>query len=104
MIGKIFMAVLSKRISGYLVDYSYIDTSIQQAGITGFSGCMEHTSAISQLIKEIKEGKKNFVAVWLDPANAYGYVPHKPIESAIGLYHIPGNVQEIVRNTDPVQG
>lgn len=58
---------------------------------------MEHTSVISQLIKEIKEEKKNFAAVWLDPANAYGYVPHKPIESAIELCHIPGNVQKIVK-------
>lgn len=58
---------------------------------------MEHTSVISQLTKEIKEGKKNFAAVWLDPANAYGYVPHKPIESAIELCHIPGNVQKIVK-------
>lgn len=89
--GKIFMAVLS----GYLVDKSYIDTSIQKAGIPGFSGCVEHTSVISQLNKEAKEGQKNFAAVWLALANTYGSVSHKLVESAMKLYHIPGNVQEI---------
>lgn len=64
---------------------------------------MEHPSVISQLIKEIKEEKKNFAAVWLDPANAYGYVPHKPIESAIELCHIPGNVQKIVKRYFGIQ-
>lgn len=58
---------------------------------------MEHTSFEIQLIKEIKEGE-NFAAVRIDLANAYRWVPHKPIESAIELYHIPGNVQEIANS------
>ena len=44
--------------------FSYIDTSIQKAGIPGFSGCIEYTSIISQAIKEEKKDKKNFAAVW----------------------------------------
>ena len=48
---------------------SYIDTSIQKAGIPGFSGCID-TRVISQLIKEAKKNKKNFAAVWLDLPNA----------------------------------
>ena len=50
--GKIFLSVLVKRISVYMVDNGYIDTSIQKAGIPGFSGCVEHTSVLTQLIKE----------------------------------------------------
>ena len=46
-------------------------------------------------------GKKNFAAVWLDLANAYGSVPHQLIESAMELYHIytrecPGDCQELL--------
>ena len=59
---KMYMSALAKRISGYMVENSYIDTSIQKAGIPGVSGCIEHTSVISQLIKEVKKGK-NFAAV-----------------------------------------
>lgn len=72
--GKVFIAVLAKRISGYFVDNRYIKSSIQKAGITRFSGYVEHTR---QLIKEAKEGKKNFAAVWLDLTNAFGSVAHE---------------------------
>ena len=97
---KMYMSVLAKRMSGYMVENSYIDTSIQKAGIPGVSGCIAYTSVISQLIKEAKKGK-NFAAVWLDLANAYGSVPHQLIESAMELYHIyiregPGDCQELI--------
>lgn len=76
--GKVFIAVLAKRISGYFVDNRYIKSSLQKAGITRFSGYVEHTR---QLIKEAKEGKKNFAPVWLDIANVLGSVAHELIES-----------------------
>ena len=60
---KMYMSVLAMRISGYMVENSYIDTSIQRAGIPGFSGCIEHTSVISQLLNEAKKDKKNFAEV-----------------------------------------
>ena len=107
---KMYMSVLAKRMSGYMVENSYIDTSIQKAGIPGVSGCIEYTIVISQLIKEAKKGKKNFAAVWLDLTNAYGSVPHQLIESAMELYHIctregPGDCQELLwRDEDPVHG
>ena len=96
--GKIFLSVLAKRISVYMVDNGYIDTSIQKAGIPGFSGCVEHTSVLTQLIKEAKEGRKNLSIIWLDLANAYGSVPHKLIDAAMELYHVPEKVQQIVKS------
>lgn len=50
-----YMSVLVKRISGYMVN-SYIDKSLQKAGIQGFSGCIEHASVINRLIKVAKKG------------------------------------------------
>ena len=60
------MSVLAEHISGYvyMVENSYIYTSIQKAGIPGFSECIKHTSVISKLIKEAKKDQKNFAAVW----------------------------------------
>ena len=82
-----------------MVENNYIDTSIQKAGIPGFSRCIEHTSVISQLIKEAKKGKKNCAAVWLDLSNAYESVPHQLIESAMSYtIYIPEKVQGIVRS------
>lgn len=34
--GKIFFSVIAHRISGYLLNNQYIDTSVQKAGISGF--------------------------------------------------------------------
>ncbi|CAC5418547.1 unnamed protein product [Mytilus coruscus] len=81
----------------YMVDNSYIDTSMLKGGIAGFSGCVEHTSVRSQLIHEAKTRKKNLAVVWLDLANAYGSVPHKLIEMAMDHYHIPDHIKKIVQ-------
>ena len=70
---------------------------VENSYIPGFSGCIEYTSVISQVIKEEKKDKKNFAAVWLDLANADRSVPHQLIESAMELYHLPEKVQGIVR-------
>ena len=70
---------------------------VENSYIPGFSGCIEYTSVISQLIKEAKKDKKNFAAVWLDLANADRSVPHQLIESAMELYHLPEKVLGIVR-------
>ena len=96
--GKIFFAVLARRLTTYLVANGYIDTSVQKGGIPGFSGCIEHTSTISQLIREAKVNKGDLTVVWLDLANAYGTVPHKLIEKALQHYHIPGKIQAIINN------
>ena len=70
---------------------------MQKGGIPGFPGYLEHTSVISQLIKEAKEMKGDLTVVWLDLANAYGTVPHKLIETALEHYHIPEKIARIER-------
>lgn len=80
-----------------MVENKHIDTYIQKAGIPGFSRCTEHTSGINQIIKEAREDK-NFAAMWLDLANAYGSLPLKLIGSAMELYHILEKVQGIVKS------
>ena len=57
---------------------------------------MEHTSAISQLIREAKVNNSSFTVIWLDLANAYGSIPHKLIEVAMKQYHIPDCIQGII--------
>ncbi|XP_021349432.1 uncharacterized protein LOC110466448 [Mizuhopecten yessoensis] len=94
--GKIFFSILAKRMTAYMVENSYVDTSSQKGGIPGFSGCVEHTSVISQLIREAKQKKGNLTVVWLDLANAYGSVPHKLIEAALDHYHIPEHIRKMI--------
>ena len=96
--GKIFFSVLSRRLTSYLLNNKYIDTAVQKGGVPGFSGCIEHTSAISQLIREAKVNKSDLTVVWLDLANAYGTVPHQLIETALKHYHVPSHIQGIIVN------
>ena len=81
--GKIFYSIVAKRITEFLLKNEYIDTAIQKVGVPGFSGCLEHNSVITELIREAKEDKGNLAIVRLDLANAYGSVPHRLIERAM---------------------
>jgi hypothetical protein len=61
--GKIFFAILARSLTSYLTSNKYINTSIQKGGVPRFSSFVKHTSAISQLIREPKTGKKNLTVV-----------------------------------------
>ena len=88
---------MSKRITEYLLANKYIDISVQKGGIPGSSGCLEHTSIISQLLREAKEDKGDLAVVWLDLANAYGSVPHALVEETLKRYHVPEPVRKMLR-------
>ena len=88
---------LVKRLTSFLTGNSYIVTSVQKGGVPGFSGCVEHTSAITQLIHDAKKGWKDLTVVWLDLANAYGSIPHQLIyKEALQHYHVDGHIQNII--------
>jgi len=57
--GKIFFSIIAQRLSTYLLKNGFIDTSIQKAGIPGFSGCLEHINVIWQLIQSAKNKRKD---------------------------------------------
>ena len=93
-----FFALKADRITSFLLKNSLIDHSIQKGGIPGISGCLEHTSILSQAIREAKKEKKNLVVTWLDIANAYGSIPHDVINHALGNAHLPTRVKELIAN------
>ena len=87
--GKLFFGMKADRLTQYVLANRYIDESVQKGGIPGVSGCLEHTSLLSQLIREAREERKNLVVTWLDIANAYGSIPHSLIMSSLRKAHIP---------------
>ena len=96
--GKIFFAVLAKRLTTFLTDNNYVDTSIQKGGVPGFSGCVEHTSVLSQVIREARVNHDDLTVVWLDLDNAYGSIPHMLIEKALEQYHVSEHVCNLVKD------
>ncbi|XP_066299893.1 uncharacterized protein [Branchiostoma lanceolatum] len=80
----------------YVTENKYIDTSVQKGGIPGFSGCLEHTGVLSQMIREAKTSRGDLTVVWLDLANAYGSIPHALIQVALDHYHVPAGVKGMI--------
>ena len=61
--GNIFFSILAKRLTTYMLANKYVDTSVQKGGIPGFSGCIEHTSALIQLLHEARIDQKGLTVI-----------------------------------------
>ena len=96
--GKIFLSILAKRLTNFLLRNGYIDTSVQKGGIPGVSGCIEHTSVITQIIKEARQNKGELAVIWLDLANAYGTIPHKLVDLTLARYHVPEKFRSLIQD------
>lgn len=57
--GKIFFAVLARRMTTYLLENGYIDTSCQKAGVPGFPGCVEQSAMIWDQIQRVGEDRSS---------------------------------------------
>ena len=90
--GKIFLAVLAKRMT------TYIDIAVQKGGVPGVSGCVEHTSVLTQIIKEAKEMKGELAVIWLDLANAYGSMPHNLVKLTLQWYHVSEKIRQLLES------
>lgn len=66
--------------------------------VPGFSGCLEHTSVITQLISKARINHGDLTADWLDLANAYGSVLHALFTKALPHYHVPDKIQGIIKS------
>lgn len=66
MEGKIFLAVLAKKITLYLVQKNYVKNSVQKGGIAGMAGYLKHTNVLSENIREARENERDIAVIWLD--------------------------------------
>uniref|UniRef100_A0A3B1K6T8 Reverse transcriptase domain-containing protein n=1 Tax=Astyanax mexicanus TaxID=7994 RepID=A0A3B1K6T8_ASTMX len=95
--GKIFFSVVARRLATYLKRNNLIDTSVQKAGIAGFSGCIEHNSMIWHQIQTARAEKKDLHVVFLDLANAFGSVPHALLWKAFNFFRVPEEISRLVK-------
>ena len=94
--GKVYMAILAKRLTEYILQNKYVDTTVQKGGVPEVKGCIEHFGAMWEVIKDAKLNRRNLNVVWLDLANAYGAVPHVLIIRALRYYNIPSKIINII--------
>lgn len=95
--GKIFFSVIAQRLTKYLLDNGYIDTTVQKGGVPGVPGCLEHSTMIWEAIQRAKRQKLDLHVIWLDLANAYGAVPHCLLWKALEMHHVPLVVVDILK-------
>ena len=94
--GKIFLSVLARRLTVFVMKNNLVDTSVQKAGVPGFPGCLEHVQMIWESIQRSKREKDDLNVVWLDLANAYGSIPHKYIAFALEFFWVPKVIQQLI--------
>lgn len=95
--GKIFFSIVAQKLCAYLERNKYIDTSVQKAGIPGFSGCLEHTSMIWHQVQAAKKDKRDLHVVFLDLVNALGSIPHNLLWKSFNFFHIPEHITTLVK-------
>ncbi|KAI3364895.1 hypothetical protein L3Q82_001079 [Scortum barcoo] len=96
--GKIFISILARCLTNFLLANNYINTSCQTAGVPGFPGCVEHTAMIWEQIQRARHSKSDLHVVWLDLANAFGSVPHQLITFALEFFHVPSSIRKLIAN------
>lgn len=92
--GKIFFNVVAHRLTINLENNHYIDTSVQKAGIPGFSGCLEHTN----MIQAGKKAGKDLQVEFLDLTNAFGSMPHSLLWTVFEIFSILKVVTSLVKS------
>ena len=95
--GKIFFSVVAQRLSAFLLKNNFVDTSVQKAGIGGFSGCLEHSNIIWHQVQTAKKEKKDLHVVFLDLANAFGSVPHEMLWTAFNFFQVPECITRMIK-------
>ncbi|GAA6088617.1 uncharacterized protein LOC109140547 [Tachysurus ichikawai] len=96
--GKNFFSIVAKRLAEFFLENGYIDTSVQEGGIPGVPGCLEHTGVVTQLLREAKENRGDLVVLWLDLANAYGSMPHKLVQEALERHHVSVIMRNLIQD------
>ena len=94
--GKLFMTTVAADIETFAVANKFIDKSIQKGFLTGVAGCIEHTFATNEAMRDAYENHRQIILIFIDLANAYGSVMHNLIQFALWWYHVPSSVADII--------
>lgn len=100
MEGKIFYSILSQQLSKFLLKNAYVHTSVHKGRISGTPGCLEHTGAVTQLLREAKKEKRDLMVLWLDLTSASGSISHKLVEETLCRQHVPSTDQSLHGRSD----
>ena len=94
--GKILLSILASRSLSYMKANGYYDLGIQKGFINDMAGCAEHTTMLSELLKNAKQTGRQITVCWTDLENAFGSLRHDLIQFALDWYHFPIEIRKFV--------
>jgi hypothetical protein len=94
-IGKIFFAVVSKRLETFMLKNNYI-SNVQKGFKASTPGCLEHSFSMFESLLDAKDQQRQIVVSWLDLKNAYGSVRHNLIQFALSWFHVPKLIRGLI--------
>ena len=94
--GKILLSVLASRSLSYMKANAYYDLAIQKGFISDMAGCAEHTTMLSELLKNAKQTSRQITVCWTDLENAFGSLRHDLIQFPLDWYHFLEEFRQFV--------
>ena len=85
-VGKIFFSVVADRLQLFMLKNNFISREIQKGFLAGVPGCIEHTFALFEALRDSKQHYRQLVITWIDLANGYVSVRHNLIQFAPEWY------------------
>ena len=86
--GKLFTALLARRLERYLRSNHYWD-STQKGFASATQGCVEHAFCMQEVLHEARSRQVNISVAWLDLKNAFGSIHHRHIQLALRRFSVP---------------
>ena len=96
--GKLFFALVSKAVLRHMIRNSFFDMRLQKGFLPDVSGCLEHSSLLSEALRDARAHQRSICISWLDLRNAFGSVRHSLILYALQYYGFPDHFIQLIRN------
>ena len=94
--GKIFFALVGKAIREHMIRNSFFDLRLQKGFLPGVAGCLEHSSLLTEALRDARSRKRSICISWIDLRNAFGSVRHSLIQFALRHYQFPVHYQRLI--------
>ena len=94
----VFFSLVSKAVLRHMLRNSFFDKRLQKGFLPDVAGCLEHSSLLSDALRDARAHQRSICISWLDLKNAFGSVRHSLIIFALQYYSFPDHFIQLVRS------
>ena len=96
--GKIFFGLISQCAQQHMIKNKFFDHRLQKGFMPGVSGCLEHTTLLTEALRDAREHQRSICISWLDLRNAFGSVHHSFVLFALWHYRFLEFIRQLFRS------